>query len=141
VQKWMGDDPLVAERLTSAKEAGALQIEHAAITRAVHGVKKDVWFKGEVVGEETQYSDSLLQTLLKKRLPHTYGEDAGGNTLVNYGQINVMPRAENYEEWLGMMQATDRVLIEHQKQLPNVLDAEYTPVLRPEDDPDLADLL
>lgn len=37
--------------------------------RRAFGVEKDVWYKGERVGKEIEYSDSLLQFLLKAKDP------------------------------------------------------------------------
>jgi hypothetical protein len=37
--------------------------------RRAFGIEKDVWYKGEVVGKEVEYSDSLLQFLLKAKDP------------------------------------------------------------------------
>jgi hypothetical protein len=68
-----------------------------------------VYFKGERVDTEIQYSDGLLTTLLKGRLPEIYGpegEGRPGNTFNGPTQINIMPRADTYDEWLKMKDAT-----------------------------------
>lgn len=141
VRKWQKDDPKVAETLQVATEVGAMQLESAAIERAVRGVEKDVYYQGEVVGTERQYSDGLLTTLLKGRLKQTYGAD-GGNTNVQVNLTNaiqVMPRAGSYEEWLRFADATT-----NPRALPpsDAVDAEYTPVLPPPElDPAMADIL
>jgi len=44
-------------------------IEQEAIRRGVDGVIKDVWFKGEIAGQERVYSDQLLNTVLRARRP------------------------------------------------------------------------
>lgn len=43
-----------------------------AYQRAVEGVRKTIWYKGEPVGEETIYNDRLLMFLLRVRDPHGY---------------------------------------------------------------------
>lgn len=48
-------------------------LENAAIRRAVEGVEKPVFYKGEVVGSVTEYSDTLLAKLLTGRRPEVYG--------------------------------------------------------------------
>jgi hypothetical protein len=108
VRQWMKDDKDVAEQLTEAERVGAMALQSAAIHRAVNGVEKGVYFKGERVDTELQYSDGLLTTLLKGRLPEIYGPEEGktGNTFNGPTQINIMPRAENYEDWLRMKDAT-----------------------------------
>ncbi len=47
-------------------------IEKEAHRRAVDGVKKGVWYRGARVGTEREYSDSLMQTLLKGNRPEKY---------------------------------------------------------------------
>lgn len=108
VRTWMKDDKDVAAALVEAERVGAMQIQSEAIRRAVHGYEKGVYFKGCLVDTETVYSDGLMQTLLKGKLPEIYAKDAdgGGNVFNGPTQINVMPRADNYEEWLNMRSAT-----------------------------------
>lgn len=108
VRQWMKDDKDVREAITEAERVGALSLQSAAIQRAVHGVEKGVYFKGEKVDTEIQYSDGLLTTLLKGRMPEVYGKEAegGGNTFNGPTQINIMPRANSYDEWLAMKDAT-----------------------------------
>jgi hypothetical protein len=109
VRTWMKDDKTVADALQEAERVGAMAIESEAIRRAVKGWEKDVYFKGEVVGQEVVYSDGLMQTLLKGRLRERYGgdtENGGGITVHGQAQINIMPRANNYDEWLRMKDTT-----------------------------------
>lgn len=108
VSTWMKDDKDVHAAIVEAERVGALALQSEAIRRAVHGVDKGVYFKGERVDTETVYSDGLLQTLLKGRLPETYGKDAEGlgGVTANNVQINIMPRANSYEEWLSMRDKT-----------------------------------
>jgi hypothetical protein len=137
VRKWQKDDPKIDEAVKLSTEVGALQLESAAISRAVRGVDKDVYYQGDVVGSETQYSDGLLTTLLKGRMRNVYGADAGQtNVQVNLtNAIQIMPRANTYEEWLEFTTAKPAQLSH------SVVDAEYTPILAPENDPALADIL
>ena len=43
--------------------------------RHATGIKRDVWYAGEVVGEESVYSDTLLIFLLKAHRPHLYRDN------------------------------------------------------------------
>lgn len=52
-----------------AYEEGGECLVQEAIRRAVSGVEEDVYYKGEVVGRKTNYSDNLLMGLLKARNP------------------------------------------------------------------------
>ena len=71
----------------SEREAAIIdKLEIEAHRRAVIGVAKGVYFKGELVDTEVQYSDGLLQTLLKAKRPQTFGDKkeialSGGATL------------------------------------------------------------
>lgn len=108
VRTWMKDDPQVREAIIEAERVGALALQSEAIRRAVQGDEKAVYFKGAVVGYEYPKSDGLLQTLLKGRLSDVYGKEAEGGITINGGQaqINIMPRASNYDEWLHMREST-----------------------------------
>lgn len=121
VRQWRKDDKEVNAQLAEAEQVGIQGLESAAIRRAVDGVQEDVYFKGLVVGEKTNYSDGLLQTLLKAKLPQ-YKADGESGVHVSVNIANVMPRAESYEQWLDMKRATLE-----QAKLPAPVEAvEYT---------------
>ena len=123
IRQWAKDDEKVAARIKEACEVGTQGLVSAAIKRAVRGVEEDVYFKGEVVGQKTVYSDGLLQTLLKAKVPEFSKDGENGGTHVTVNVANVVPRAENYEQWLAMKQAT---LSKPVEQLPAPVEAEYT---------------
>ena len=134
VNQWRKDDKEVNERLTEAERVGAQGLVSAAIQRAVHGVEKGVYFKGVRVDTETVYSDGLLQTLLKAKVPEFSKDSEGtGGVHVNVNVANVMPRATTYEQWLEMKtQTLERPSAEavaaHQLMAPDsseVIEAEY----------------
>ncbi len=109
VEKWRQDDKEVDAALTEAARVGAYMLESEAVRRAVKGDEEAVYFKGEVVGFRYPKSDGLLQTLLKGRIPERYGKEAEGGGISVIGgqtQINIMPRAENYDDWLRMKDST-----------------------------------
>ena len=62
------------ERWDAAALIGTTVLEAEAHRRAVHGVKQHVWYKGEVCGDVTNYSDALLALLLKAQKPALYRE-------------------------------------------------------------------
>jgi hypothetical protein len=108
VRTWMKDDQKVREAIVEAERVGAMGLQSEAIRRAVIGEEKGVYFKGARVGTEYVKSDGLLQTLLKGRLPDIFGKDSegtGGITVHGQAQINIMPRASNYDEWLKMKES------------------------------------
>lgn len=64
--------PQFATRCTTVFEEITDKLEEAAFKRAVKGVSKPVFYKGEVVGYEQQFSDHLLAIMLQGRRPGTY---------------------------------------------------------------------
>lgn len=107
ITQWCKDDALVNQRLQEAQRVGAQKLYSAAVERAVNGVDKAIYYKGEVVGHEKVYSDGLLQSLLKAKLPEFAKDgEGGGGVNVNVNIANIMPRANSYEEWLNMKKIT-----------------------------------
>jgi DNA-binding transcriptional regulator YdaS (Cro superfamily) len=78
VNQWRKDDAKVDAALTEAANVGTQGLVSAAIQRAVHGIQMDVYYKGEVVGQQTEYSDGLLTTLLKAKRPEFAVRRCGG---------------------------------------------------------------
>lgn len=62
------------ELMAEAIEMGTDALEDEALRRAKFGVDKPVFYQGEEVGYVREYSDSLLQFLLKARRPEKYTE-------------------------------------------------------------------
>lgn len=73
---WMRDDATYPPRFEAAEKAASRSLEDEAVRRAAHGLKKAVWYKGKVVGYETEFSDSLLLALLKGNNPEKFRERA-----------------------------------------------------------------
>lgn len=105
VNQWRKDDKVADETLREAANVGTQGLVSAAIKRAVVGVEEDVYYKGEIVGQKTVYSDSLLTTLLKAKVPE-FDKSEGGGVNVNVNVANLMPRASSYEQWLEMKART-----------------------------------
>jgi hypothetical protein len=59
-----------------ALEAGIQVAEEALFTRAVTGWQKPVFYQGDEVATVTEYSDTLLQFLLRAKRPSTYRENS-----------------------------------------------------------------
>ena len=136
VRKWMKDDAEVKEALENSEQVGSLRLESAAIKRAVHGVEEAVYYQGSVIDYQTKYSDGLLTTLMKGRLKDRYGDTSQNNINLNIAQqLQIMPRASSYEEWLVMRDVTPKVL----EGLPQQQVVELLPI--PQHDPNMADIL
>jgi hypothetical protein len=69
---WKAADKDFAQKWDDAYEEGTDVIEDAVFTRAVYGVKKPVFYKGEIVGYTQEYSDFLAARLLEARRPEKY---------------------------------------------------------------------
>jgi hypothetical protein len=131
VHTWIKDDKVAADRLRESQRIGYGGLESEAIRRAVRGVEKDIYYKGEVVGHEQVYSDGLLGKLLEARVPEYSKKDNMIGTFNGPTQINIMPRAENYEEWLAMRDQTlnrGKALPPPDIKLPEILQGEYVEV-------------
>lgn len=122
VVSWMKDDPEAAKAIDEACRVGWLGLESEAIRRGVEGVEKGVYYKGQRIDTERVYSDGLLSKVMEARLP-AYKKGEGGNTFHGPTQINIMPRAENYEQWLEMKAQT----LAKREELP-LLEGEFTEV-------------
>jgi len=129
VNQWRKDDKVVDDALKEAEQVGTQGLVSAAIERAVKGIDEDVYYKGIVVGQKKAYSDGLLTTLLKAKVPE-FHKDSEGGVSVNVNIANVMPRANSYEDWLQMKAQTTKQLETPAKQL-EVVDAEYEVVENP----------
>lgn len=68
-------DPVFATRLAEAKKLGIEVLEEEAHRRAFEGVPKKVgWFQGVATEVEQNYSDALIQFLLKANKPEKFVE-------------------------------------------------------------------
>ena len=78
--EWLKSDPEYANAFELAKEQAATALEDEAIRRARFGVRRPVLYKGKPVfvdGQpvyEIEYSDTLMQLLLKGAMPDKYRE-------------------------------------------------------------------
>lgn len=129
VQQWRKDDADVDAALAEAAAVGALQIESVALQRALRGHEEDVYYQGDVVGSKIVHHDGLLQAIMKAKLPE-YGKDAEGarQTFNGPTQINIMPRAENYQQWLQMKDATMRHALPAPERGDEVLEGEFVSI-------------
>lgn len=76
VHYWLRTDKVFAAAYAEAQEEAITAAEDELYRRAVHGVEKPVYYKGEEVGRVTDYSDQLLTFFLKAARPEKYRERA-----------------------------------------------------------------
>lgn len=75
VYQWRKKYPDFKEEWDNALAEGAELLEAVAQQRAFTGVKRDVWYGGEKVGETTEYSDNLTMFFLKGLMPEKYRDN------------------------------------------------------------------
>lgn len=99
-----------------AMEMAGDRFEEEAARRAVEGVKRDIYYKGEVVGSEQQYSDGLLSKLLDGSKPDKYAPKRE-NTQVNVqvGLAVIPMTAPSLDAW-------EKQSIAHQASEPPMID-------------------
>lgn len=73
---WRNQYPEFAAAWAEAVEIGADALEAEAKRRAYEGVQKPVTFQGEITATYTEFSDGLLQFLLKGAKPDKYNRQA-----------------------------------------------------------------
>jgi hypothetical protein len=126
IKNWCKDDEEVRSRVEEAQQVGFMGLESAAIQRAVHGISKGVYYKGERVDEEIVYSDGLLVKLLEANNPKYAKGGEATNVYNGPVQINQIPRAENFQEWLDMVQQTKQAQLPPSQVVEGVLiEADY----------------
>ncbi len=62
-------DKAFAALMDDAIEKGVARAEQEIWRRGIEGIPKSIWYQGEKVAEETQYSDTLLQAILRAHHP------------------------------------------------------------------------
>lgn len=76
---WVDSDQAFVEALKVADEMFNDKIEAEIDRRAIEGIKKGVYYKGELVHTELEYSDTLLIFRAKARMPEKYKERSETN--------------------------------------------------------------
>lgn len=92
VEEWKKDKTFT-RRLSLAMEDAADLLEKEARRRAVDGIEKGVYFKGEKCDTEVQYSDSLMMFLLKGRRRSVFGEAIDINADIRHSSIITVLKA------------------------------------------------
>lgn len=68
-------DAVYAAAFEQAKELAADFLEDEAVRRATEGVQRAIYHKGDKIGEETIYSDTLLIFMLKAMRPERFRDN------------------------------------------------------------------
>lgn len=87
-----------AKALKAAHQTGLARLEDVAVQRATEGVDKPVFFQGEIVGFTREYSDQLLQFLLKGNMKK-YREAAKEEETPRGSGVLVVPASLDAGDW------------------------------------------
>ena len=92
--KWLEEDPEYQLNFAAADKQALDVLESEAYRRAVKGVNKPIYYKGQRCGYVREYSDSLLIFLLKGNAPEKYRErhelvGANGKPLLDIKEVEV----------------------------------------------------
>lgn len=101
INRALKNDAAFAEAYDEAVAAAGEFIEAEAVRRGMQGVKKAVYYKGNIVGYETVYSDSILALLLKASKPDKYADRSKQEASLNVRiGIAVVPgTVKNAKDW------------------------------------------
>ena len=83
--RWRDSDPKFAKAWQEAEEAGVDLLEDTARQRAVDGVNKQPIYDkdGKRIGERVEFSDRLLELLLRGKHPRVHGRQEVTNQTIN----------------------------------------------------------
>ncbi len=83
--RWRASDPKFSEAWQEAEETGVDLLEDTARGRAVEGVNKQPIYDkhGKRIGERVEFSDRLLELLLRGKRPRIYGRQEVTNQTIN----------------------------------------------------------
>lgn len=93
------NDPEFRAQAISAQEHFADTLEEEARRRAQDGVPRTVRYKGEEVGTEVEYSDRLMELLLKGHRRSKFGDEVKVDARVTAGVLVVPAMAMSSDEW------------------------------------------
>lgn len=70
--KWYREDEEFARQWDAAEEEATDELEREAWRRGIHGIDKPVTHQGQITDTYKEYSDRLLELLLKARRPEKF---------------------------------------------------------------------
>lgn len=91
--------PLFDSAVLRAQKRFGESLESEAYRRAVEGTKRPVYYKGEVVGHILEFSDRMLELLLKKNVPE-FREKVTADVNIRGGVLVVNAEAKDVNAWL-----------------------------------------
>lgn len=92
------DDPDFAAAWKEAEVIAVGNVKATAFDMAINGSEEDVYHMGEVVGTKVRRHESMVQFLLKKLEPETYGDKIDHSHTVDAGVL-IVPGMAKPEAW------------------------------------------
>lgn len=105
-------DEVFEKELRKAHQVGLARLEDVAVQRATEGVDRPVFFQGEVVGYTREYSDQLLQFLLKGNMKKYRDTNHDEETDDPANGVLAVPAPLDSEDWEGRAIEMQRALRE-----------------------------
>lgn len=94
VYKLMDRNPEFRKQVKDAREKACLAIEQEMIRRGLTGIERGVYYQGEKVATEKEYSDKLLLALAKANMPQRYAERSVAYVQNNFSVDDTSQRAK-----------------------------------------------
>jgi len=105
-KKWRREDEAFDAGCEEAKQMADDLLEREAVRRGMNGFDRPVIYQGEITDYYTDYSDSLLQTLLKGNRPSKFKERTEHSTPKGQPmEVDVETRSNVMSTMLGMIQS------------------------------------
>lgn len=113
IRRMIKKDTELAERQEEALEEYREHIDMEIHRRAIDGVKKTVWFKGNAVGTDIVTSDRLLEFMARANNPNKYRDQLQIDANVKAGVlvVNATLDPDDWEKQYGDMR-TDKTRVE-----------------------------
>jgi len=102
--EWRAADPAFAEAWKEAEEIAADKLEREAWRRAVDGTDKPISFQGVITATYKEYSDRMLEILLKAHRPDKFVERSKSEVTGPNGgpvRIDLSGAPNEVLEWLA----------------------------------------
>lgn len=101
VRAWKQKNPEFSLAWIEATQAYRESLEHEAYRRAVNGTLRPVYYKGNEVGSVREYSDRLLELLLRANDPQKYGNRSQVDIDVRRGVMVLAPPTPTEDDWIS----------------------------------------
>lgn len=106
--RWMKEDPEYRALYAEAEDQFADNLEAEARRRAFEGYEEDVYYQGDIVGQQRKFSDTLLIFLLKGAKPQKYKDRVEQET-THKGGLDLELRKLTTDELKDMLEAGEAI--------------------------------